>query len=59
VVAAVAALTSFARESAWLIDASASYPPLIFGAGGLLAWRFRRSRAVGGIALLAMVRWLG
>ncbi|MCH7565595.1 MAG: hypothetical protein IH968_17420, partial [Gemmatimonadetes bacterium] len=59
VVAAVAALTRFAGESPWLIDASASYPPLIFGAGGLLAWRFRRSRAVGAIALLAMVRWLG
>lgn len=58
-VAAVAALTRFARESPWLIDASASYPPLIFGVGGLLAWRFRRSRAVGAIAALALVRWLG
>jgi len=59
VVTAVATLLWFAREAPWLIDASASYPPVIFGAGGLLAWRFRRSRAVGAIAALAVVRWLG
>ncbi len=58
-VAAVAALIWFAREAPWLIDASASYPPVIFGAGGLLAWRFRRSRAMGAIAALALIRWLG
>ncbi|GMR13129.1 MAG: GGDEF domain-containing protein [Gemmatimonadota bacterium] len=58
-VTAVASLAWFARESPWLIDASANYPPAIFGAGGLLAWRFRRSRAVGAIAALALVRWLG
>ena len=58
-VAAVVALTWLSGESPWLIDASTSDTPMIFGAGGLLAWRFRRSRAVGAIAALALVRWLG
>ena len=37
-------LATFAADSPWLVATTGLYPPVLYGTGLFLAWRFRRSR---------------
>ena len=37
-------LATFTAETPWLVTTTGLYPPVVYGAGLFLAWRFRRSR---------------
>jgi diguanylate cyclase (GGDEF)-like protein len=49
------ALTTWWADEPWLADLAFNYLWVALGAGGLLAWRFRRSRVVAVVGLLTML----